>query len=378
MVIKEKKISFIWKVYLPKGRFRSELRFPNPGSPERLKAVSRASHHIQKSISNLLLDVRTRLNVQINPHSTSWREGPDRRTAFVHLFCFSCCGPVSCRDNARVPTETPAGRTGGGANPESPAPLAGRGRGPRAGRVRRGDRARRGHEGRSLNAPARCALLREAEATRRRKDGRLPGSRGGNRRVGSRKGGGRESLARVGGGSQGRVWAPWSPPDVGGGSPRGRLTVPAPCPAGRGDPRPAWSGRRRPARGAGLGEGQGLPARRRAPRRSSGRGAAVLGLIPGAGQLACPVPRPSPAAPRVRPVPRLCRCRPRLWPCRALSLVPRRPATPPTRSTAAALLPLRDPASRRRGRRESAITPFIRRCRPSPWTRCFASTGGEG
>lgn len=90
--------------------------------------------------------------------------------------------------------------------------------------------------GRGLAAPAQCALLREAEATRRRKDGRLPGCGRGNRRLGDGKRGGREFWARVGVGSQGV----WPRPDVGGGLPY--------RPALRGDPaRPAPGGVTLPA-----------------------------------------------------------------------------------------------------------------------------------
>lgn len=78
-----------------------------------MKAISHAAHHIQKSLYNLLIDVRTHSNVQINPHSTSWREGPDRRMAFAHLFCFSCCGPVNRGDTERVPRETTGAGWGG-------------------------------------------------------------------------------------------------------------------------------------------------------------------------------------------------------------------------------------------------------------------------
>lgn len=175
----------------------------------------------------------------------------------------------------------------------------------------------------------RSARYRRAEATRRREDGRLPGCGGGNRRVGDWKAEGRERPAQVGGNSQGRVWASRPRLDVGGGSLRGRLTVPAPSTALRGDPRPGLLRASAPGPGAGLGAGQGHLARRRAPRRSSGRGAAALGFLPGAG------PLPS-LAPPARPVSRASRCWPRPWPRRFASLVPRGPATPPTCCTPSA------------------------------------------
>ena len=266
--------------------------------------------------------------------------------AFVHLFCCSCCQATS-----RVPTETTLRKTGGGADPESPAPLARRGRGPGAAPARKEGGARREPEGRSLSAPARCALLREAEATCRRKDGRLPGCRGGNRRVSNRKGGGREPRARVGGGSQGRVWAPGPRLDVGSGSPRCRLTAPAPCRALRGDPRPGLLWASSPCPGGGA--RQGLPARRREPRRSSGRGPQPwdFSLRPGTPRRASPVsghPRVSPGrVPRPPHVPGQPGARrapgpapPRTWPRAG----PPRPRTAPRPRPSRAPRPCSTPA----------------------------------
>ncbi|KAJ8797183.1 hypothetical protein J1605_017411 [Eschrichtius robustus] len=147
-----------------------------------------------------------------------------------------------------------------------------------------------------MSAPAQCALLREAEARRRRKDGRLSGYRGGNRWVGDGTGGGREFRVRVGGGNQGLVRAPGPRLDVGSGRPRRRLTAPAPCRALRGDPPPGRLRVSSPCPGRGSWGGAGR-----------GGGSAAPGRLPPAAPPGAYPPRRSPprrSRPAAPPTPR--------------------------------------------------------------------------
>lgn len=143
----------------------------------------------------------------------------------------------------------------GGTGPGASTRARGASTSTRVGREHEGGARARGagreHEGRALVAPAQCALLREAEATRGRKDGRLPVCGRGNCRDGDGKGGGREPRAWAGVRRRRRVRALGSRLDVGGSPLLRKLTAPAPCRTLRGDPGPACSGRRHLARGAG-------------------------------------------------------------------------------------------------------------------------------